>query len=144
VATISRLLKIIGLFCKRAVQKRLYSAEETYNLKEPTNRSHPIRVLYTHITKTHYAYEFYIHMLQKLITQMIYINTCVTYMNTYVAYIVIHYAYECYIHTSPQLITQMTYTNAYVLYINAYVTYIVIYIYIYIIYTYNSLRKWHI
>jgi len=35
VATISRLLKIIGLFCKRAPQKRLYSAKETYDLKEP-------------------------------------------------------------------------------------------------------------
>jgi len=40
VATISGLLKIIGLFCKRALQKRLYSAKETYNFKEPTNRSH--------------------------------------------------------------------------------------------------------
>ena len=29
VATISRLLKIIGLFCKRALSKRLYSAKET-------------------------------------------------------------------------------------------------------------------
>jgi len=43
VATISRLLKIIGLFCKRALWKRRYSAKETYNFKEPTNRSHPIR-----------------------------------------------------------------------------------------------------
>jgi len=34
VATISRLLKIIGLFCKRTLQKRLYSAKETYNFKE--------------------------------------------------------------------------------------------------------------
>ena len=42
VATISRLLKIIGLFCKRALYKRLYFAEETYNFKEPTNCSHPI------------------------------------------------------------------------------------------------------
>jgi len=40
VATISRHLKIVGLFCKRALQKRLYSAKETYNFKEPTNRSH--------------------------------------------------------------------------------------------------------
>ena len=43
VASTSRLLKIIGLFCKRALQKRLYSAKETYNLKEPTNRSHPLK-----------------------------------------------------------------------------------------------------
>jgi len=44
-ATISRLLKIIGLFCKRALQKRRNSANETYHLKEPTNRSHPIRTV---------------------------------------------------------------------------------------------------
>jgi len=37
-------IKIIGLFCERALQKRLYSAEETYIFKEPTNRSHPICV----------------------------------------------------------------------------------------------------
>jgi len=42
VATISRLLVIIGLFCKTALWKRRYSARETYNFKEPTNRSHPI------------------------------------------------------------------------------------------------------
>jgi len=42
VAWISRLLKIIGLFCKKALQKRRYSAKETYTFKEPTNRSHPI------------------------------------------------------------------------------------------------------
>jgi len=32
VATNSRLLKIIGLFCKRALQKRRYPAKETYNI----------------------------------------------------------------------------------------------------------------
>ena len=42
VATISRLLKIIGLLCKRALSKRRFSAKETYNFKEPTNRSQPI------------------------------------------------------------------------------------------------------
>jgi len=40
VATISRLLKIVGFFCKRALKKRLYSAKETCNFMEPTNRSH--------------------------------------------------------------------------------------------------------
>jgi len=43
VATISRLLKITGLFCKRALYKRLYSAKE--NFKETTNRSHPICIM---------------------------------------------------------------------------------------------------
>jgi len=34
------ILKIIGLFCKRALSKRLYSAKETYDFKEriPTTR----------------------------------------------------------------------------------------------------------
>jgi len=44
VASIDRLFKIIGLSCKRALYKRTYFAKETYNLKEPTNRSHPITV----------------------------------------------------------------------------------------------------
>ena len=41
-ATISRLLKNIGLFCERALLKRLYFAKETCHFKEPTNRSHPV------------------------------------------------------------------------------------------------------
>ena len=42
VATISTRLKIIGLFCKRALQKRRYFAKETCNFKEPTTCSHPM------------------------------------------------------------------------------------------------------
>jgi len=42
VASISRLLTITGLFCKRVLWKRWYSAKETYHFKEPTSRSHPI------------------------------------------------------------------------------------------------------
>ena len=45
VATIRRLLKITGLLSKRALWKRLYSAKETYNLKEPTNRTHLIMLM---------------------------------------------------------------------------------------------------
>ena len=44
VATSSRLLEIIGLFCKRALSKRQYSAKETYNFKQPTTCSHRISV----------------------------------------------------------------------------------------------------
>jgi len=33
----SVLSSIIGLFCKRALQKKLYSAKETHKFKEPTN-----------------------------------------------------------------------------------------------------------
>ena len=39
VATTGRLLDIIGLFCKRVLLKRIYSAKETCNFKEPNNRS---------------------------------------------------------------------------------------------------------
>jgi len=46
VASISRLLKMLGLFCKRAQLKRRYSAKETYNCKEPTKHSLPITALY--------------------------------------------------------------------------------------------------
>jgi len=42
VALVSRIDKIIGLLCKRALEMRQYSAKETYNLKEPTNCSHSI------------------------------------------------------------------------------------------------------
>jgi len=42
VATMSRLLKTTGLFCQREILKRLYSAKETSNFKEPNNSSHPI------------------------------------------------------------------------------------------------------
>ena len=47
---VSRLLKILRLFCKRALWKRQYSAKETYNFKEPTNRSHPIPGRSSHIS----------------------------------------------------------------------------------------------
>jgi len=40
VATISRLLKIIGLFWKTALKKTFYSAKENYDFKEPTIRHH--------------------------------------------------------------------------------------------------------
>ena len=33
---------MIGLFCKSALRKRRYSAKETYNFIDPTDRSHPI------------------------------------------------------------------------------------------------------
>ena len=46
VATISRLLKFVGLFCNRDLLKSLYSAEESCSFKEPTNCSQPISVVW--------------------------------------------------------------------------------------------------
>jgi len=49
VAKISRLLKIIGLLAKYHLLYRALLQKETYNLKEPTNRSHPICIyVYTY------------------------------------------------------------------------------------------------
>jgi len=42
VALVSRIDKIMGLCCKRALQKRQYSAKETYHFIDLTDRSHPI------------------------------------------------------------------------------------------------------
>jgi len=42
VATISTLLKMIGLFCRISSVFQGSFAKETYNLNEPTNCSHPI------------------------------------------------------------------------------------------------------
>ena len=42
--SISRLLNIIGLFCRISSLSWGSFAEETYNFKEPTDRSHPITV----------------------------------------------------------------------------------------------------
>ena len=44
VASVSSIDKTIGLFCKRALLKRRYSAKETYNLIDPTDRGHRISV----------------------------------------------------------------------------------------------------
>ena len=44
VASVSRNDKKIGIFCKRALQKRQYSAKETYDFIDASDRSHPICV----------------------------------------------------------------------------------------------------
>ena len=42
VASVSRIDKIIALFCKRSLQKRRYSAKETCNFVDPSDRSKPM------------------------------------------------------------------------------------------------------
>ena len=70
VATISRLLKMIGLFCKRALQKRLYSARETYDFEEPTDRSHSISIYkqYLIYALTVELMFFFLNMIQLILT----------------------------------------------------------------------------
>jgi len=47
-ATISRLLKIVDLFCRKSSFWEGSFAKETYNCKEPTNRSHRIHMFKSH------------------------------------------------------------------------------------------------
>ena len=52
VASTSRLLQIRSLFRKRALWKRGFFAKETYNFKEPTNRSHPISSIWIQLSSS--------------------------------------------------------------------------------------------
>jgi len=92
VATISRLLKIIGLFCKRALQKRPIIFKETYNFKEPTNRSHPIST---------YIYMLGLRLSPRVSLEYMYtihICTCTyTYTYTYI-YLFLHLSIPIYLH----------------------------------------------
>ena len=46
-ATISRLLKIIDLFCRISSVLEGSFAKETYDFMEPTNCSHPVHVIHS-------------------------------------------------------------------------------------------------
>jgi len=54
---------MIGLFCKKSLEKRRYSAKETFNLKEPTHCSHPIfAVSVCARTYVHVFISIFVHM----------------------------------------------------------------------------------
>jgi len=62
VATIGRLLKIIGLFCRISSLLQGSFAQENYDFKEPTNRCHtifPYAEIYTRILVTHTRHLIY-------------------------------------------------------------------------------------
>ena len=97
-ATISRLLKIVGLFCKRAQQKRLVFSKETYDFKEPTHRSHPIYICvqqnicvtdmqseWACLTRSTHMPLYMSHSLYTSWDIYILLYTCVPYMCTHIA-----------------------------------------------------------
>jgi len=55
-AMISRLLEILGLFCRISSLLQGSFAKETYNFKAPTHRSHPISAC-SLLCISHVAYE---------------------------------------------------------------------------------------
>ena len=81
VATISRLLKIIGLFWKRALLKKRYSQQETWNFKEPTNCSHPMPLVTLLCIHTHIY--IYVRILDVLNIYTHLINICTHLINIY-------------------------------------------------------------
>ena len=98
VALVSRIEKIVGLFCKGDLLKRRYSAKETYNFIDPTDRSHPTRAelrcgfvhigtkICMHVYRS-YVYKYtYIHKYICMHVYIcIYIHICVyIYMHAYI------------------------------------------------------------
>ena len=66
VALVSRINKIIGLFCKRALEKRRYSAKETYNLIESKRHSHSLVYIFIYrYTYTYTHIHIYIYISSK-------------------------------------------------------------------------------
>jgi len=77
VATISRLLKIIGLSCRISSLSQGSFTKETYYCKEPTNRSHPIP-----ISRTQYVASRTFVMFKWLADPSTYITNSICHPNT--------------------------------------------------------------
>ena len=95
---------MIGLLCKRALQKRRYSAKETYNFKEPTNRSHPIMhtLIYHGVcvsTLLGFAQEVcmcvcvFVNFFVYIILMCVYIHICKFVYNQYIHVCIYTHAY---------------------------------------------------
>jgi len=61
VATISRRLKITGLFCRISFFLQGSFAKETYHFQEPTNRSHPISI-FCLVGQTHHEHNLHFEL----------------------------------------------------------------------------------
>jgi len=112
VATVSRIDKIIGLFCKRDLQKRRYFAKETYNLIDPTDRSHSV----SDTSQFWYlCHKLILYVSQHMKEQHhVYVTDHVTHMKeshvTHVSYHKYNYIWDAQIHT--QIHTQIQKYNS--------------------------------
>ena len=82
VATISRLLQIIGLSCRISSLLKGFFAKETYTFKEPTNRSHQIVAQYVDPSRLllvwlHDTYIYKHKMYKQIFITKYYIHACV-------------------------------------------------------------------
>ena len=106
VATISRLLKFIGLFCRTSSLLKGSFAKETYNFKEPTTRSHPLHTFIRDVTPSHGTWRvwpMYVCVYTCIYTYTLYV--CV-YMYIYIYVHVYMYTHIC--------IRAMNFTHSYV------------------------------
>jgi len=104
VATVRRIDKIIGLSCRISSLVQGSFAKETYNLIDPTNRSHPMSVFLSpsiiivisiHVITTIYIYIYiYIYFIYIYIYIYIYIFYIYIYIYIYISYYYI-YIYIC-------------------------------------------------
>jgi len=155
VATISRMLKNIGLFCKRDLQKRPIFCKETYIFKHPTNRSHPIHIfVHLYIFTVYHTYTHHIvHDLwciseSLFVFQQVclcYFHTC-TYICIYSHISTLYHTYTNHIANEVLCIRESLFVfqqvNLCYIYIYIYV-FIYIHICIYIVsHIYKSYRKW--
>ena len=152
VATISRLLKITGLFCKRALQKRLHSARSLLLVATPCIYIYTYTYIYVYIyIHVHVYIHICIHLHIKDTYKYIYIYTCIhIYIHIYIyihMYMYIHLHIHIDINTHLHVYT-CTYTCTYTYTCICIYTYIHIYMYIYIyihihryVYTYIFIHK---
>jgi len=86
-ASSSRPLNIIGLFCKSDLEKRRYSAKESYDFKEPTNRRHnipPFVPQHTSLCTTTYLPLY--HNIPPFVPQHTSLCICVITAHIYIVY----------------------------------------------------------
>ena len=81
VASVSRIDKFIGLFCKRALWNRRHSSKETYDLIHPTNLNHPI-VIAAFLGHSYIHVRFTIGWLQSLFMYIPWIFICKDILDT--------------------------------------------------------------
>ena len=158
VATMSRPLQIIGLFCRILFLFKGSFAKETYDFKEPTDRSHPIRAMRnvngaimsarTRCSRVQQLRE--VHLYSALCVYVhIHIYICTyTYIFTF-TYVYVHIHIYIYVHIHIYMYVYIhicTYTYTYVhihIYIYMWMCLVHLYALIYSTYSVSCNITWH-
>jgi len=108
VASVSRIDKIIGLFCKRALPKGRYSAKETCILIDPTDRSTPYYELILGLPQV--VVKAALHRLYVYINLFVYAYVCLClYIFAYTIYTYVYsFVFACIYVFTQVIITTLT------------------------------------